>query len=753
MYLLKTRLFLRFISTNREVYFLKIITLAIGFASSVLIILFALNEFGFDRFHSESETIFRVLQKNTDDEFSGNRLANNIPEKVFSVIKTNATDSSGLSRVKVMDELSVRAHEKVYHDQKIHAADPAITNILTFDFLDGYAIDFRDNATPILLSSSSAIKYFGSIHATGRYLTIYAQGDTLVFTVAAVFKDFPQNSHDAFHCFVRYDAQVIDALGFNQTYSGVYGKMTLDKREYLQRKMDVLIHGLNVAYRFQPITEIYFGPRVIGEDSKHGDRYSILILLSITTLIVFLALSNFINLTTLTLPQRARELAIKKLAGTSQLQLISDFTKELFSIVSISLILGIVLLAVTSDLIEPILGIHMASLLISGTSTTTIIVGGMLAILVTAPLLVTLKFIRATPVRLLSSESITFPRLKRLITVFQLGISIFLIVASMVTARQIDYSLIKEPGRNHDQVVYMRYPDDLTNEGLYNLRSSWKKNNGNILDVMAISQLPDRVTSKEIGSDFFFMSVDPEFRDFFDLKITKGNWFKSNDGDSIVAVNETGYHAAGGKINNLIGVFEDINGRFNKPEKPLKVNIVPYFKYNFLCVRILEVDVRRSVRFLSEYFRNGTNPPKVYFFDNSFETWLVYQDRLNSLTKFLSAVSIVLSCVAIYGLSVSIVRDKLKPIAIHKLCGADALHICRMLIREFTTQLLLAIAIFGPLTYLVLKELLRTFVYATPFVWLDPFIPLAYCAFIITVLCGFQALTLNRGALASALKG
>jgi putative ABC transport system permease protein len=712
-----------------------------------------MNEFGFDRFHRESETIFRVLQKNMDDEFSGNRLSNNIPENVFSALKINAVDSASLSRVKVMNELSVRGHEKIHQNQEIHAADPAVTNIFTFDFLDGSAIDFSDKATPILLSSSSAIRYFGTIRATGKYLTLYAQSDTLVFTVAAVFKDFPQNSHDGFHCFVRYDAKVISSLGFNETYSGVYGRMKPDKSEYLQRKMDVMIHGQKVAYRFQPITQIYFGPRVIGEDSKHGDRYSILILISITTLIVFLALSNFINLTTLTLPQRARELAIKKLVGTSHLQLIADFTKELFSIVSISLILGIALLAATSDLIEPILGIHIASLLISGKSTTIIILGGMLAMLVTTPLLVTFKFIKATPVRLLSSESITFPRLKRFITVFQFGISIFLIVASMVTTRQIDYSLIKEPGRNHDQVVYMRYPDDLTNEGLYNLRSSWKKNNGNILDVMAISQLPDRVTSKEIGSGFFFMSVDPEFRDFFDLKIIKGNWFKANDGDSIVAVNETGYDAAGGKINNLVGVFEDVNGRFNKPDKPLKVNIVPYFKYNFLCVRILEVDVRRTIRFLSEYFRNGTASPQVYFFDNSFGNWLVYQDRLNSLTKFLSAVSIVLSCVAIYGLSVTIVRDKLKPIAIHKLCGADALHISRMLIRELTTQLLLAVGIFGPLTYLVLKELLRTFVYATPFIWLDPFIPIVYCTFIITVLCGFQALTLNRGALSLALKG
>ena len=123
---------------------------------------------------------------------------------------------------------------------------------------------------------------------------------------------------------------------------------------------------------------------------------------------------------------------------------------------------------------------------------------------------------------------------------FQLGISIFLIVASMVMRRQINYSLLKEPGRNHDQVVYVSYPKNLTNADLAGLRTNWKAINPNVVDLMATSQLPDRIRSKELNSDFYFMSVDRGYKDFFDLQMNDGNWFKVNDGDSIIVVNEHG---------------------------------------------------------------------------------------------------------------------------------------------------------------------------------------------------------------------
>ena len=113
----------------------------------------------------------------------------------------------------------------------------------------------------------------------------------------------------------------------------------------------------------------------------------------------------------------------------------------------------------------------------------------------------------------------------------------------------------------------------------------------------------------------------------------------------------------------------------------------------------------------------------------------------------------MLSCCAIYALSMSLVRDKLKEIAVHTLFGATSLNITLLLLKSFSKQLGLAILVFLPVSFIVLSELLRTFIYTTKLSWLDSLYPLAYCIFIIISICAFQAMNLKRMNAVSALKG
>ncbi|MBA4056799.1 MAG: hypothetical protein C0490_18945, partial [Marivirga sp.] len=531
----KTTLFFRIIARNREVYVLKILTLAIAFACSTLIILFSFNEFTFDEFHQDYHSMFRVLQRNTDDTYSGNRLSNRIPVNVFNHLCSEPTDSVIVSRVKILDGVTILAEDQNIDNQKIHAADPQMANIFSFESLEGSLTKFQEEKNTALLSSSAAIRYFGTIHAAGKEFQIKSLQDTIVFSVAAVYRDFKKNSHEEFNVFIRFDSASIKALSFNPVDAAVYGKVRRGNADYFENRLNHLFPGVFV-YKFQPVSDIYFGPRVLGEDAKHGDSYSLLILICISSLILFLALTSFVNLTTLTLPDRSKELAVKKLAGTGQIHLMIAFAKESFWIVGVSLITGVLILIFLSPYIEQILSIDIISLLRSANLLLILIICGLFVALGIAPLFMVIKFIKASPIRLLCSEAITFPRFKRIITFLQLGVSIFLIVSSIVLKRQVNYSLIKEPGRNYDQVVYISYPKELTPDGLRGLQANWKNINANIIDVMATSNLPDKISSKELNSDFYFMTVDPAFKDFFDLKMVYGNWFKANDGDSIVVV-------------------------------------------------------------------------------------------------------------------------------------------------------------------------------------------------------------------------
>ncbi len=743
-----TSLFIRIIFRNPEVYLLKIITLAIAFACSTLIIIFSFHEFTFDRFHDQYNSVFRVLERNTSNTFDGNRLSNRIPEAVAQSMRAYSDDSLVVTRVKVLNELTIAGRIQKFENQKIHATDTNIDHILSFAVVDGSLSTFRSHDQSALLSTSAAIQFFGTIYAAGKELRIMSLNDTVVMTVAAVFEDFPGNSHEEFRTIIHFDPARVELLGFDTGDSGLYGRILRGGPDNFSSLMRGQARG-PLAYILQPLSDIYFGPRVQGEDARHGDRYSLFILISITSLIVFLALTSFVNLTTLTLPHRSKELAVKKLSGTTQLSLLGSFARESCSIVGISLVAGILLIISLQGYIRETLAIDIVPIfsgryvfLLAAVILTSLFVA-------IGPLFLVMKFVAASPIRLLSSEAITFPAFKRTIGFLQLGISMFLIVSSMVVKRQVNYSLVKEPGRNHDQVVYMRYPQELTPDGLRRLRNDWKNTNGNIVDIMATSHLPGNLTSKELDSEFYFMTVDPGFKDFFNLTMVEGNWFKANDGDSIIVVNEKGKRALGNNTKNVIGVFEDISAQFNVAEKPVKINIASYFRYNYLCIRVLEVDIRETVSFLSDYFEKGTT---VSYVNKRFEEWLRYQDRLNALSEVLAIISGLLACCAIYGLSVSIVREKLKQLAIHKLCGAGTLQITRLLVREFTSQLFIALIIFTPVTYIFINELLRSFVYSTHLSWTDPILPLAYCCAVIILLCLGQASGLNRKDLSGALK-
>ncbi len=745
------RLFLRIINRNRDVYILKIVTLSVAFTCAIVISLFVINEMGYDKFHSKADSVFRVLLKNNSEAFFGNRYSSQMHKNVLNSMSLEFRDSLTLSPVKVLDGLSITAGGKTWNGQKLHSADPSIVDIFTFDVTYGDLANFAAGQPNIILSTSASREFFGSAASVGKTLSVSAIIDTIDFTVAAIFNDLPNNSHEDFRGFIVHDSSTIRALNFDPFKSGVYGRAKKQNIRHFQKSIDASQRGNDVSYILQPLPEIYFGPRVIGEDAKHGDAYSVYILLCITSLILFLAVTGFINLTTLTIPHRSKELAMKKIAGISQVGLLTGFARESFLVVVISFVIAIITLGLLREWIQLILSIDIFS---SFKSIDRQLILAILVLLLTfglEPLLITSRFTRASPNRLLSSEAITFPRFKRVIALLQLGISLFLIVASMVVRRQINYSLVKEPGQNHDQIVYLDYPRHLPGT-LNGLRTALKMNSANVVDVIATSQLPLKINSKQLGSNFYFIKVDPEFRNFFDLKVTDGNWFKANDGDSIIVTNERASQLMGADTVNVIGTVSSIDEGFNLPEKPLKIFKSNAFEYNFLCIRLLEVDIRHTVEKLSDYFGSSAKPATIRFLNTRFEQWLDYQNRLNRLSAIMAIISGFLACCSIYGLCVSLVREKIKQIAIHKLFGASIKNITVLLVKEFAQQLGLAILFFGPLTYIVIQEILRSFVYRTHFVWADPLIPVLYCGVVITLLCGLQANTLNRTDLTASLK-
>jgi putative ABC transport system permease protein len=742
-------LFKRIMLRNTEAYLLKVAALGIALATSIAITLFSLNEFGYDRFHKNAPHVFRVIKKNLDENYRGNRLSSKIDDEFIEALTIQHKDSLVITRVKIMEDVTMICDGEIVSNQKLHAVDTIIDYVFSLDIINGNIETFKTNRnSSIIVSSEFAEAHWGKTNIAGETIKLYTDNDTVQASIAAVFRSFPQNSHETFDLLMSFKTNDIEHLNFDPGETGVYGR-TLGKKPGQFTFRD----KRNTRYSLQPVTQIYFGPRVIGEAAIHGDRYSIIIVICITSLIFVLALTTFINLTTITLPYRSKELAVKKLAGITSESLIFGFVRESCTLVGLSLLISLVILLSVEPLIKSILGFSVSQMVMNLDLTFILIVIVLFTTLTVSPVFMTIRFVKATPNRLLSTDTITFPALKRYITFVQLGISIFLIIASVVVSRQINYSLVKEPGQNHDQIVFLSSPSGITNEGVNNLRNGWRKNNPNILDVMAVSQLPDRVLSKEVNSEFYQLSVDLGYRDFFNLSMVEGHWFGPNSGDSAIVINKNAKERLHAVQEPVLGVIADVNGLFNQAAKPTKLRIGNDYGYHWLCLRVLEVDIRRTVQRLTDQFSTSSENAEVRYLNDHFRTWIDYQDRLNKLSGILAIIAGILSCCTIYALSISVVRDKLKQIALHRLFGATTLNITTLLLSDFLKQLGIAMLIFLPISYILLNEFLRTFIYSTKFSWLDPIYPVGYCLSVITAICILQAWNLKRTNSIKALKG
>src|SRR5258708_22929475 len=202
------------------------------------------------RFHSDPNSIFCVLQRNNSEAYSGNRLSNKIPYKTFSILKANTHNSMIVSRLKGMNELNVLAEKQTFHDQKIYAGDVEVSRVLSFEIVDGSLDQFKERKNTVILSSSTAYKYFGTPQATGKKIGLFSLGDTSQFTVVAVYKDFPRNSHEEFNALIRYDTLAIESLKFDPDETGVYGRVLDGTPASHEATMKILLASRYLLYKF-----------------------------------------------------------------------------------------------------------------------------------------------------------------------------------------------------------------------------------------------------------------------------------------------------------------------------------------------------------------------------------------------------------------------------------------------------------------------------------------------------------------------
>jgi len=710
----------------------------IGFAISLTFILvlsvYIGNELSVDEFHINKERIYRLENESVD--FSppiAVDLKNSIPEiEAF----TRALEGDG--RINIAEEQKLKI--------SYLGVDASFFDIFSFPLLKGKSDETLQTVNSIVLSKSMATKLFGSIDVVGRSVFLDTEHK---FLVTGIMDDFPENTH------FRYQDALLNLRAFKNLWGfenimEEYGFASLSiyllakENADLPSKAPSILEKFNKDYwlykegwattvEFTPLKDLYFSTK-LGNGTKSNSRTLVSVLSVIVLLILLLAVGNYINLTIAQATFRGKEVAIKKLLGSSKRQLFLQFVRESVLLCLIAVLLSLLFV----KLIEPVFD----SLLYTRLDLNNKINLPNIAILIFLFALIgvlsgippAIKISDFKPIEVVKGTFRTKVKSiygKAFIT-FQYIVTISLLACSWIILKQTDFLRNKDLGFQKENIVHMEYLGGAEQKNT--IKDALLRIPG-VQDVSLTWQSPLTGGSNQTfdyngrSVSFQEFAVDSSFFNVFDIAIKPTGVAYSKNG---VYLNETALKELG-VANNVVSF------KMGDEEKPI-LGVVNDFNYEELRDKIEPLMLRQQTAgsFADDIFLkvNGTNvfdtADKIrttyanlvdnaefdlVFVDDAINQWYEKDERTGKIIGYFTVLSFIISVMGILAMSTFYIQQRKKEIGIRKVNGATRTQILSLLNKDFIKWVVLAFAIAVPISWYTMHRWLEGFAYKTNMNW------------------------------------
>lgn len=760
---------LRNITRQKGYSLIIILGLTISIAVFGLILLYFNGEHQIDKFNKNYDQIYRL---ETEDwailgTAYGPELASNFPE-IESFTRISSFEGASVTIKK--DDRLIKLENMLY-------ADSAITNIFTFDFIEGTPSKALTVPFSVILTQSEAVRIFGKEDPMGKMIKVNNKND---FTVTGIIRDLP-SFHLKTHAIASFpslgyiynDSNFLNHYDQWNYYTFFKLKPNTDPHKLEQKIIRFYTGRANWKdskpfFMLRPLREIYFTHVKYDISSPGGNRNMLLMFLSIGIFIIVIACVNFINLTTARAGSRSKEIGIRKVLGAGKANLVFQFLGEAILITLISAELALVLM----ELLRPLFSNLIAKEVSFGNDLT------YLLLILALPFPVLIGIIagsypafylnRQKPLSSLKKEktsgkgALTFRRI--LITV-QFTISIFLIVATLTVKKQLTYIKDKKLGFDKEQVVTVGLTGALTK----NMETYREKllANPNIQSVAFSTQPFGNISWQEsilIGEEnkqFTFLGTEPEFIKTMGLKIVQGKNFDRNntsdEGKIILneeAVKYFGLKEPVGAIIGsndhkleVVGVMKD--AYYNSLHTPIAPLVMAWMgQYSRVANIRISGSPADAINHIQKVW-NEMSSDYIFeykFLDEAFDQLYSSENRLSQLFMYLAILAIFIASMGLLGLASYLAEQRTKEIGIRKVLGASSTIIIRMLSGEFLKWIILSGIIALPLSWYIMHNWLNQFAYHTS---MDAFIFIAasFIALLITIITvswqSYRSATMN----------
>lgn len=753
--------------------------LALGFVCCLMISLFIKDELSYDNFHQDGDRIYRVaaayMRQSVWEPYSTNSWPT--AEK----LRTNFEEIEQLVRIAGMSEI-VTYGGKRFDEERIAVADENFFEVFSFPLIYGNPNEALKGSNKVVVSESTAKKYFGQINAMGKVLTI--RDGTLQLQVSGIMEDMPPNSHFHFDFLISGQTarQIVPEtmftnVGWDSQY--VYIKMAKGSKPSRIESMfpnfidDHLspLTSENFKLFLQPLLDIHLRSNNGTEIESNGNINHIYIFSIVAIFILVIASVNYTNLTIARSLRRAKEVGMRKVLGANKMNLIGQFLSESFIITFMAVLIAFFLTLLLLPVFNQFAGKEIASSsLIDPTMLMTI--GILLVIIATLsgayPSFVLSAFKPLNALKGSKTKEGFGPALRKGLVVLQFVISIGLIASTSIVFNQLDFLKNKELGINKELLVAVplmtmdrsqlgAFSDDLLanssiiRAGVSNMRMpGWIRNSTPYKAQGVPVDEEARKSMKIIRIEYnFFRTVEAE--------IAKGRDFSKefpSDIESSIILNEAAVVQLGWKdpigkwveLDNqrftVVGIVKDFHFESLHRKIPPTIFILSLTDLNWTYIKVDAQNLPLTLKFIkSVYLKFVTNGEFSYSFVNE-DVARQYQaeEKFTEVLTIFTILAIILACLGTFGLVSFSAERKSKEIGIRKVLGASIGNVTFQLIKEFVILLLVASFIAWPLTYYFMNDWIKDFTYRTN-IKLEVFAMATILALLITMgTTGFRAL-------------
>jgi putative ABC transport system permease protein len=758
---------------HKVISFINLFGLTVGLTCCLLILTYILNELSYDRYNKDADQVYRVTRTFYNGNGEQTLKLSTVAPPFGYYMPAEFPEIQEMTRLLNSGTVPMRYKDKLLNQKDVYFADQNLFDIFSVKVLQGNPKEALKDPFSVMMTESTAKKYFGNEDPMNKVLRANDQFDV---KVTGVYKDFPLNSHLHPEILVSFNTLKDSAVygaenlrtnwGNNSffTYIKLPKNYDIKKMEarfpaFLDKHMAAVYGAIKpskaTSLGLQKLTDIHLYSHTDYEAEPNGDITRVYIFSAIALFILLIACINYMNLSTARSTLRAREIGIRKVIGARRKELIFQFLSESVIITWIATLFALLLLYFAIPWLNRLSGQQLSfSILMKWQIILPLLLAPFIVGFISGiyPSLFMSSFKPISTLRGLmriGNRSINF---RKVLVVLQFSISIILIVTTIVVFQQLNYLHNASLGYDKDHIVTLPYSSQL-NDQYESFRNTLLRNS-NIKDVGLSSRIPtgrllDDMGASAPGQDSMvpvkaeirYVATDYDFIPTYGIKMVAGRNFSRDYGtdtsnfvlnqSAVKAIGWTSPQQAVGKNFNygfikghIIGVMKDFNFEsLHQQIKPMIFIMPPSAAkngfYNAISVKLAGSQISSALATLKDTWEKYLpNVPYQYnFLDEQYAKLYQAEQRQQTIFTIFACIAIFIACLGLFGLSAFAIAQRVKEIGVRKVLGANVTSIVALLSKDFLKLVLISAIIAFPVAWYAMSKWLQDFAYRINIHW------------------------------------